>query len=163
MFLPGLTAALAVALLASGGAPTPAPRPGEAPRAQVRFAAQLTRADSGQGSGNGPNTLSAPQVIGTPVLTTLDGGTASVSLTGGDVSYAISLSPTVEASGTVAVLWNLQLSGRNLPGASSANQNGATRVNTGRQEPVAEVSLRDPKTGRQSAFRLQVTTTVTKP
>lgn len=125
------------------------------PRAEVRLAMQLTRADDGGGA------AAAPQVVGTPLLNTLDGSTGSLSVTGGELSYSVSCSPTVEAGGSVALLWNLQLSGKGLPGANSVTLNGASRVAAGKDEPLTEVTLKDPKTGRVSTFRLRVTTTVT--
>ncbi len=138
---------------AAPGAPPAAARPADAPRAQVRLAVQLTRTDDG----------APPRVIGAPVLTTLEGGTGSISVSGGDISYSVSLSPNAEANNNVALLWNLQLSGKALPGATSVNLSGASRVAAGKEEPVAEVTLKDPKTGRQSSFRLLVTTVIARP
>ena len=133
-----------------------APVAAQTPRAQVTLAFQLTRAESGAAAGK-------PQVIGAPSLSTLDGNTGSIQITGGDLEYAISVSPTLEPENRVALLWSLQLSGKSLPGATSASLNGATRVLRDRTEPVAEITLRDPRTGRSSAFHLVVKTTVTEP
>ena len=128
-----------------------------APRAQVVLALQLTRAD-GAAAPNGPG-----QVIGAPVLSTLDRNTGSIQITGGEMDYAISVSPTIEGGNNVALLWTLQISGKSLPGATSVALNGATRVARNKTEPLTEVTLRDPKTGKSSLFRLLVKTTVTEP
>jgi hypothetical protein len=157
LIVPGLFAPIA-------SAQPPGARPSDAPRAQVRFAIRLTRTDGGGEEGASsktPKSPASPQVIGTPVVTTLEGGTGSISVSGGDISYSISLSPTLEANSNVALLWNLQISGKSLPGATSVNLNGASRVVAGKEEPVAEVTLKDPKTGRQSSFHVRATTTIT--
>lgn len=145
--------AVVVLLLCSPLPLLAAPRE-QAPRAQVTLALQLTRAEGNSETG---------QVIGTPVLTTLDGNTGSIQIAGGELEYAISISPTVEPDNRVALLWTLQLSGKSLPGATSAALNGATRVLRDRTEPMVEIVLRDPQTGRSSSFRLVVKTTVTPP
>ena len=128
----------------------------ETPRAQVTLTFQLTRTEGGAATGK-------PQVVGAPVLITLDGSTGSLQITGGELEYALSVSPTLEPENRVALLWSLQLSGKSLPGATSATLSGATRVLRDRTEPVAELTLRDPRTGRSSSFHLVVKTTVTEP
>lgn len=124
-----------------------------APRREVRLAIQLTRI-------NGEAAAAAPQVIGSPVLNAFDGGTGSISLSGGDIGYSVSLSPTLESDNSVALLYNVRLSGRALPGATSVTLTGASRAATGRSEPVTEVTLREGKTGKSSTFRLSVTATI---
>lgn len=146
LFAAALLLLLPLPLLAAPAAP--------APRAQVTLAFQLTREEDGAAG-------RAPQVIGAPVLSTLDGNTGSIQISGGELEYAISVSPTVEAENRVALLWSLQLSGKSLPGATSATLNGATRVVRDKTEPVAEITLRDPRTGRASSFHLAVKATVT--
>ena len=157
MSLPAVLAAVFVLLaLPAAAAPPPKERPDpNAPRAAVVLAFQLTRTDAA-GEKNDP-----AQMIGAPVLSTLDRSTGSIQITGGALDYAISVSPTVEAQNSVALLWTLQLSGKSLPGATGAALNGATRVLRDKTETVADLLLRDPKTGRSSAFRLSVKTTVT--
>ena len=145
-----------IALLAASAAPALAARAPEKPARQVRFAVQITRSDAADARA----AAGAPRVLGSPVITTLDKNTGSISVSGGDLGYSLSLSPGVETGNNVALLWNLQLSGRDLPGATSVTMNGASRVVAGRAEPVAEITLKDPKTGRQSTFRVQVTTTL---
>lgn len=144
-----------VLVLPAAFAQRPAAPRDQASRAQVRFAVQLIRAD-------GTTPIKAGQVIGAPVLTTLDGSTGSISVSGGDISYTVSLSPTLETDNNLALLWNLQLSGKALPGATTVNLNGASRIRVDKEEPVADLALTDPKTGTRSSFRLQVTTSVTQ-
>lgn len=111
---------------------------------------ELSRADNGQ----------AARTVANPVLSALGRNSASVQVTGADLSYAVSLAPEVERAGDrVAVLWTLQLSGA-LPGATTVNVSGSGRIATGRREPLTELTLRDPKTGRASVFRLYVTATI---
>lgn len=150
---------------AAAGAPqakdAPPASSASAARAQVRFEMRLTRTDSGSNT---------PVSLGTPIITTLDGSTASVSITGGEPSFMVSLSPTLEQaksdnSGqqqrTVAVLWNMRLSGKGLPGVTAAAVNGASRVPLARETLLAELLLKDPASGKSSRFQLFVTTSVT--
>ncbi len=127
-----------------------------APRREVRLAIQLTRINGEAAAA----AAAAPQVIGSPVLNAFDGGTGSISLSGGDIGYSVSLSPTLESDNSVALLYNVRLSGRALPGATSVTLTGASRAATGRSEPVTEVTLREGKTGKSSTFRLSVTATI---
>jgi hypothetical protein len=69
----------------------------------VRLDLTVTRADSGGDPAQAKPTDAKPFTLGTPTLTTLDGGTATLSLTGTDLSYNVALSPTVEtANNTVS-------------------------------------------------------------
>ena len=99
-------------------------------------------------------------MVATPVLTTFSRNSGAIQVTGTDLSFNISLSPEVEKNNRLALLFTLQLSGKSLPGVTSANLSGGTRVTAGRREPLTEVALRDPRTGRASTFRLFVTATV---
>lgn len=147
-----LVALLAPAAPSGQGVAEPA-----APKAQVVLALEITCTNRGEaGKSN-----AAPQVIGTPKLSTLDGATGSIQVTGGDIAYSLSLSPSLERENRAALLWNWQLSGKGLPGATSAALSGASRVVLGKEEPVAELTLRDPKTGQATTFHLRATTTVT--
>nr|CAA9292340.1 hypothetical protein AVDCRST_MAG63-4468 [uncultured Armatimonadetes bacterium] len=145
-----------VVLLAATAASAAPAREAEKPARQVRFAVQITRTDAADARA----AAGAAQVLGLPVITTLDKNTGSIAVSGTDLSYSLSLSPGVEAGNNVALLWNLQLSGRGLPGATAVTMTGASRVAAGKAEPVAEITLKDPKTGRHSTFRVLVTTTV---
>jgi hypothetical protein len=114
-------------------------------------------------------TVPAPPAIATPSLTTLDRGTATVSLTNRDLSYSISASPSLEqtdkADSTVQVLWNVRFSGRTLPeGTNSVSTTGATRVrpDADSETLLAELPITDPKTGNISVFRLTVRVSVTR-
>lgn len=162
--LAGTAALLPLLLLASAFAaapPVPGAKEADAPRHQVRFELRLTRDDSGDGN-------TAPVVLAEPRITTIDRNTASISITGGEPSYTLSLSPTIEpaASGTTAsagnimVLWNLRLSGKTLPGVTAISLSGASRVAADREEALADVFLKDPRTGKASRFLLYVKTIV---
>ena len=153
---------------APSGAANRAPQTAAAPAAttpaalpQVRLALELTRTDTGTGTAAGGNADDAPvaRTIATPILSAFSRGSGSVQVQGNDLSYGLSVSPDVERDGRIALLWTLQLSGKTLPGATSANVAGGARVAAGKREPIAEITLRDPKTGHASSFRVYVTAT----
>ena len=122
----------------------------------VRFVAQLARIDYIGSS----DTTGTTMAIANPTLTTLDGNTATLAVTGGELSYSVSLSPTVERSGgKVQVLYTIRISGKSLPGATAVTTTGAARVVAGKDAVVAEMSVSDPATGRRSAFRLHCVVT----
>ncbi|HVK05078.1 MAG TPA: hypothetical protein VM490_16495 [Armatimonadaceae bacterium] len=152
----------AAAMTADPG--TRAPQNDARNRTEVRFTTRLVRAESASLEAK---TADSEQVLAAPVLTTLDGQTASVNVTGTDPTYAISLSPTVEkpdekgrektegGAPTLQVLWSVRLAGKTLPaGVSGVTMTGATRITANREEVIAEVLLPDPKTGRVTRFRL---------
>jgi hypothetical protein len=124
---------------------------------------RLTRTDAAAAAAS-----DALPAIATPTLTTLDRGTATVSVTNKDLSYSISASPSLEQAGkldlTVQVLWNVRLSGRTLPeGTNSVTTTGATRIapNAGGETLLTELPIRESKTGNVSVFRLTVRVSVT--
>jgi hypothetical protein len=160
-----LLTASAVAAPQQGGKPSASDAPSGPP---VRFDLRLTRVDQDAASGTAAATPAAPALLAAPTLTTFAGQTAAVNVSGGEPSYSVSLSPTVEradnrqqagssaAAPAVRVLWNLRLSGKGLPGGvASVTANGATRVPLAIDDAtVAEIALTDPATGRLSRFRL---------
>ncbi len=156
----GLAAFLAVSpgVAAAAGARQAAATMPATPPQQVRLALELTRMDSGANGGAAPATPPA-RTLATPILSAFSRGSGSVQVQGDDLSYGISVSPDVERDGRIALLWTLQLAGKTLPGATSANVAGGARVAAGKREPIAEITLRDPKTGRASLFRVYVTAT----
>ncbi len=147
---------------------TPAP-------AQIRLEMRLTRTEQAGAAGAGANSAGdaaavspALPAMATPTLTTLDRGTATVSVTSKDLSYTISASPSLEQAdkpgSTVQVLWNVRLSGRALPeGTNSVATTGATRIDPkpGTETTLTELPVRDSKTGAVSVFRLAVRVLVT--
>lgn len=138
---------------AAQAAAAPAP---SAPVAQVRLALELTRTDTN----NGAASVAPPaRTVAAPTLSAFSRSSGSVQIRGDDLSYGVSVSPEVERDGRIAVLWTMQLAGKTLPGATSVNVAGGARVQAGKREPIAEISLRDPKTGRASLFRVFVTAT----
>jgi hypothetical protein len=142
-------------------------------RAQVQFTLNLVRVDAPATAA--PSTPDAapvvPITLATPILTTTDLGAASVTVTGPDLGYTISLSPTLEtaensAKADILTLWSLRLNGRSLPaGTTSVSLTGAKRVpaDGSGDSLLAEVPLVDAKTGQTTRFRLFVRTTVTAP
>jgi len=139
----------------------------------VRFDLRLTRIDGAPPAG--ATTAAAPALLAMPTLTTFAGQTAAMNVSGGEPSFSVSLSPSLERSDNrqqqagaaaatpavpsgpaVRVLWNLRLAGKSLPGGvSNVTMNGATRVPTGVEDAtIAEVALTDPATGRVSRYRL---------
>jgi len=144
----------------------PAPkvsRPADTQASPLKLALQLIRTDvvvppvvtpavaAAPAAGAGPTVVT----VATPTMLTLDGTTASFSVSGGDLGYNLSLSPTIAADGKLLVLWNLRLNGKSLPGATGVSATGAVRVEMGKSVGIAEVSLTDPATGRMATFRLQ--------
>jgi hypothetical protein len=159
-------------------------------RPQVRLALRILRVEEGDKPADatvGSSEASgrpALTVLAEPVLTTLDGQTATVDIAGSDPSYSLSLSPTVEkrgeagknnvgdesagATGSAApgspslqVNWNVRLSGKTLPGGVTAvTLTGASRVVAGKESVIAAVALPDPQTGRVTRFQIQGTVTV---
>ena len=170
-------ALFAVAPVLSGAAPPKsadnAPERVKPAPAQVRLEMHLTRTEKegaapGAGSTSLPPATLVPPAIASPTLTTLDRGTATVTITNKELSYSISASPSIEqtdkASSTVQVLWNVRLSGRSLPGdTNSVTTTGATRIDpAGENESLlTELPITDTKTGRVSLFRLTVRVIVT--
>jgi hypothetical protein len=138
--------------------------------AQIRLEMRLTRSDKEGGSAaDAGSASSAPPAIATPTLSTLDRGTATVSVTNKDLSYSVSASPSIEQAGkadsTVQVLWNMRLSGRTLPGGTNAvTTTGATRItpDAGKDTLLTELPISDAKTGSVSVFRLTVRVIVTR-
>jgi hypothetical protein len=130
----------------------------KASKAVLRFALRLTRQDVTD-SPTDQAAPAAPVDVASPTLTTLDGDTASLSVAGADLSYNVSLSPTLQmANNAVQVLWNLRLAGKGLPGgATSATVTGGSRVTLDRDAVLAELTLTDPTTRKRSIFRLQGT------
>ena len=156
MTLPTILA-LAVLITPLSQAPNKtAPAAAAEPRAQLRLAVQITRTDEGAAAADKP----APRVIGAPVLSTQDRTTGSISVAGGDLSFGLSLSPTLEPGNRATLLWNLRLAGKGVPGTRSLTMSGASRVTLNRNEPVTEVTLRDPATGRTSTFAVTVKASV---
>ena len=156
LFASLIALALTLLALSSAARARQTPPRDTTPQPQVRLALELTRADGGSGEAT-----PAGKVVATPVLTAFSRNSGAIQVTGGDLSFNISLSPEVEKNNRLALLFTLQLSGKSLPGGvTSANLSGGTRVTVGRREPVAEVALRDPRTGRTSTFCLFVTATV---
>ncbi len=141
--------------------------------AQVRLELHLTRIDKEIAPGAGtnstpPSAVPAPPAIASPTLSTLDRGTATVTVTNKELNYSISASPSIEqtdkTTSTVQVLWNVRLSGRSLPeGTSVVTTTGATRIDpAGENESLlTELPITDAKTGRLSLFRLTVRVIVT--
>jgi len=130
------------------------------PAQQVRFEMTLSRLESGD---NGAaSTAAAPLVLGSPTLTTVDRNTASLSITGTDTSYNVSLSPTVEtANNSVQVLWNIRLTGKNLGGGATAvTASGATRMTVGKEGGLTEISVTDVQTGKRTTFLIRAKVTV---
>lgn len=119
----------------------------------VRFVLELTRADARPSE---PVEDSAARVLAAPTLSTLNNQTGSVQVTGGDLSYSVSLSPALNQAGDgLSVQWSLRLGGRSLPGGvTSVTLTGASALTPGKTQPLAEVTLRDPKTGALTRFRL---------
>lgn len=169
--------ALAVPVSAAAppvAAPTASARNTPAP-AQIRLEMRLTRTEKEVSSGAGAPAATtdtkpappAPLAIGTPALTTLDRGTATVSVINKDLSYSISVSPALEQTNTldstVQVLWNVRFSGRALPsGTNSVTTTGATRVrpDADSETLLTELPITDAKTGTTSVFRLTVRVSV---
>ena len=156
-----LTGGFALTGVPAGATAPPAGKRDGQKSAVVRFALTLSRTDLPAGA----NPASALVTLAAPMLTTLDGNTASVSVAGGDPSYTISLSPTVEtADNKVQVLWTIRLAGKTLPGASSVTLTGASRVGAGKDAILAEITLTDGATGKRAVYRLQgVVTTESAP
>ncbi len=135
---------------------------------QLRLEMELTRENEPEtgAAASAP----APILLASPVLTTLDHSTASVSVTGAAFGFTISLSPTLETQAgapgapstqTLQTLWNVRLAGRDLPGAvTSVSQTGATRTGLARRETLAVLTLRDPKSGAVARYRLTIKATV---
>lgn len=120
---------------------------------------------SGKSKASAPPLPDVPPLSGllaSPVLSSADGDTASISLSApATLSYNIALSPTLtSANNTVQVMWNLRLSGKWLPGgASSVTLTGASQMALGREETITEIVLTDSEGKRRSAFRLSGTVT----
>lgn len=140
---------------AAAGAP-------QQPAQQVRFEITISRLESGDPAGSAAvppaaSPATAPLVLGTPTLTTVDRNTASLSITGSDTSYNVSLSPTVEtANNSVQVLWNVRLTGKNLGGGATAvAASGATRMMVGKDGGLAEISVTDVQTGKRTTFLIK--------
>lgn len=146
------------ALLAAPARPAPTAQkiqpPARAAAPQVRLAIELTRTDTGSGAASA---TAAARTIAAPALSAFSRGSASVQVNGNEFSYSVSVSPDVERDGRVALLWTLQLTGKTLPGATSVNVAGGARVAAGKRESIADITLRDPKTGRASRFGVYVT------
>lgn len=153
--------------------PAPAPSAPSAPAtvnpAQIRLEMRLSRVDKGSAAADGAGNSPDSPVIATPALTTLDRGTATVSVTNKDLSYSISASPSIEhgekPGASVQLLWNLRLSGRTLPeGTNSASTTGATRIvpDAAGETLLTELPIRDAKTGSVSVFRLTVRVGITR-
>jgi len=150
---------------------TPAPPPPDTRTPQLRLEMELSR-EAGEAESGAAATANtpAPVLLASPTLTTLDHSTASVSVAGVAFGFTISLSPTLETQPGVAgaaptqtlqTLWNVRLAGRDLPGAvTSVSQTGATRTGLARRETLAVLTLRDPKTGAVSRYRLTVKATI---
>jgi hypothetical protein len=90
-------------VLASGNTSRSLPQGAAAPAkktapAEVKMELVLTRADSGGDAAQAKPTDGKTVTLGTPTLTTLDGGTATLSVTGTDLSYNVALSPLVETT-----------------------------------------------------------------
>ena len=143
-----------------------------APRPQIRLDLRLTRVDTPAPSTTDSVPATAPPVVppvtlATPVLLTLDQETATMSITNPDFGYSIALSPKLENAentntASLLALWNLRLSGHALPGGTNvATSSGATRIPLSAGEALlAEMPLRDLKTGQTSLFRLTIRATI---
>jgi hypothetical protein len=137
------------------------------PAAQVKVELVLSRLEE-EAAPAAPVTPTAPAtpaqtpvVLGTPTLITLDRNTATVAVTATDMSYNVSLSPTVEsANNSVQVLWNVRLTGKNLGGATAVSASGATRLGTGKDLPLTEISVTDGATGKKTTFAIRAKITV---
>jgi hypothetical protein len=181
------TVFLAVSLLIVGGIsvraqnvpPTQKPLP-----AVIHIELSLTRTESGGTAEQAAPTDGKPISLALPLVSTLDGNTATASLTGSDLSYNVALSPTLESSNNKAnstnsvsstnstaaapspsakVLWNLRLAGKSLPGATTCAISGASRLEIGKDAGITEMTLTDPKTGRTAAFKLGAKMTLRPP
>jgi len=143
-----------------------------APRPQIRLDLRLTRVDTPAPSTTDSVPATAPPVVppvtlSTLVLLTLDQETATMSITNPDFGYSIALSPKLENAentntASLLALWNLRLSGHALPGGTNvATSSGATRIPLSAGEALlAEMPLRDLKTGQTSLFRLTIRATI---
>ena len=170
MRLIGLCAAVvlgAVPVAAAPQSPPPVGRDTKAARAVVKYALRLTRTDFVDAAV--PDAVAAPQppavLVASPLLSTLDGDTATITVNGTDLSYSLSLSPTVQTKDQlVQSLWNMKLTGKALPGStSSVTVTGASRIPQNKEAVLIEVALTDPTNGHRSVYRLQGTVTVTPP
>jgi hypothetical protein len=96
------------------------------PPVEVRIDLTLTRTDSGGDATQALPTDGKPVVLGTPVLTTLNGSTATLSITGTDLSYNVALSPVVEAANNTSNTGNSGgATGTKSAGGSSTGTNTA--------------------------------------
>lgn len=138
-----------------------------APRRTVQFALrieQFTPAEpAAAAAGEG-----TPTVLGTPKLSTLDRDTATAAVSSPAFGYSIAVSPVVETAPlgaaaqaqTIQTSWNVRLTGKSLPaGTTIVTLTGATRLTTGKDAVLAEITLRD-EAGKPTAFRVRVTATL---
>jgi hypothetical protein len=124
--------------------------------APVHMAFRLIRSDSTTAA-----VAPAETVIANLTLNTIDGNTATIAVNGGELSYSISVAPTVGAAGDHAtLLWNVRIAGHSLPGASTVAVTGASEIAVGKETGIATFSVTDPATGKSSVFSLRGTTTV---
>ena len=133
----------------------------------IRFTLQLLRLDDAMvttelitpATGGSVPTLVHEDVrqtiLASPIMTTLDGSTATISVAGGNLSYTLSLSPAIASNGKILTLWNLRLSGKSLPGATAVTATGATKIEAGKPSVIAEISLTDPVSKQRATFILQ--------
>ena len=133
------------------------------PRRTVQFALRIEQ--SAPVDAAAPAEVTPPKVLGTPSLSTLDRDTASVVVANTNFSYSIALSPIIEGGGraqeTVQTAWNVRLTGKSLPsGNTSVSLAGATRLPSGKESVLAEITLRDGTSGKPTLYRVWATPTL---
>lgn len=116
------------------GTAAPAKKPAPA---EVKLELVLTRADSGGDASQAKPTDGKTVTLGTPTLTTLDGGTATLSVTGTDLSYNVALSPLVETTNNTGGGKGNGVSGGGNPAAGTAPSTPPTAPTTAATAPTA--------------------------
>ena len=134
------------------------------PRRAVQFALRIEQSVPVETAAASAE-VTPPKILGAPSLSTLDRDTASVVIANTNFSYSIALSPIIEGGGraqeTVQTAWNVRLTGKSLPsGNTSASLAGATRLPSGKESVLAEITLRDGTTGKPTLYRVWATPTI---